>query len=307
MVHAKGSGMKATQSIRQLMQQVTDTLTPSERKLVRLLTGVSPAMALSTVQEFADKAGVSAPTVVRFAVKLGFSGFADFQRALVVELQSMLSSPLSLMAQGAAREDSSFGCALSSKVESAVANMPGLEAVLELLVDERRRVYLRGGRFSHFLALYAQAHLRQMRNNVFALGQSLQSDLDATLDIHKRDVVLLFDFRRYQEDTVQLGRYWAENGATVILFTDRWLSPATEYARHIFISEVATPSAFDSIVPAAAQLEYLIKCLLEKLGKHAAARLQRLEAIRTSSATWNGLIDQGPVDVSAPTSERKEE
>jgi DNA-binding MurR/RpiR family transcriptional regulator len=277
--------MMVDTSLRQLMQQAQATLTASERKLARLLIGGNPTMALSTVQDVAEKAGVSAATVVRFAMKLGFSGYADFQRALIAELQSMVTSPLSLLESGPTEKERSFGRVVAEQVDVAVADMPGLDAVVEILADKRRRVYLRGGRFSHFLAGYTHVHLRQMRPNVVLLPQDRESSLDATLDIQSRDIVMLFDFRRYQDDTIVLGRDWAANGATIILFTDRWLSPATEYAQHIFISDVGTPSAFDTLVPAVAQVEYLLSRLLDALGERAADRFRQLEAIRAAAAT----------------------
>lgn len=276
--------MTADTSLRQLMQQAQATFTASERKLARLLIGGNPTMALSTVQDVSEKAGVSAATVVRFAVKLGFTGYADFQRALIAELQSMVTSPLSLLESAPTRKERSFGRVVAEQVDVAVADMPELDAVVEILADKRRRVYLRGGRFSHFLAGYAHVHLRQMRPNVVLLPQDRESGLDATLDIQSRDIVVLFDFRRYQDDTITFGREWAANGATIVLFTDRWLSPATEYAQHIFISDVDTPSAFDTMVPAVAQVEYLMSRMLDALGDRAAERFRQLEAIRAAAA-----------------------
>jgi len=61
------------------------TLTPSERKLVRSLNFATPVIALGSVHQLAERVSVSAPTVMRFAVKLGFSGYADFQQTRVNE------------------------------------------------------------------------------------------------------------------------------------------------------------------------------------------------------------------------------
>ncbi len=50
-----------------------------------------------------------------------------------------------------------------------------------------------------------------------------------SLEISRRDVLCLFDYRRYQQDTIAAGKVAAERGAVVIVFTDPWLSPAVEY------------------------------------------------------------------------------
>ena len=49
-----------------------------------------------TVAELARRAQVSGPTVVRFATRLGFSGYPEFQRALRGDLARRIDSPLRL-------------------------------------------------------------------------------------------------------------------------------------------------------------------------------------------------------------------
>ncbi|MCY1305525.1 SIS domain protein [compost metagenome] len=155
--------------------------------------------------------------------------------------------------------------------------------MITLLSDVRRRVYVRGGRFSQPLAEYLFAHLREIRGNAELLGRNPGQDLDVTVDISKKDVLFLFDYRRYQADTIHLGKQASQQGAAVILFTDKWLSPAAEYAQHIVVSDIASGSAYDTLVPAMAQVEYLAMQLLKALGEKTSQRLRRLEAVRDSA------------------------
>ena len=53
-----------------------------------------PFAGLDTVAEFASRAGISAPSVLRFVTRLGFGGFPDFQKHLREELEAQLLSPL---------------------------------------------------------------------------------------------------------------------------------------------------------------------------------------------------------------------
>ncbi|MBD2837814.1 MurR/RpiR family transcriptional regulator [Pseudomonas sp. JM0905a] len=282
-------GTVDTAGIKRQIQAASASLTPSERKLVRLLTGNSPVVALESVHQIAERANVSAPTVVRFAVKLGYGGFAEFQRAWLVELESMLESPLTLMNQAGSRAESNFGTELGEMVERSIEEMRDLGAAVDLLADQRRRIYLRGGRFSQPLAEYLYAHLREIRGNVEILGRNWVHDLDASLDMEKRDVAVLFDFRRYQNDTIKLAKHIQQQGVTIILFTDRWLSPIAEQARHVLTSDIASSSAYDSLVPAMAQVELLAKRLVERLESSTADRLRRLENIRASATPAEAL------------------
>ncbi|MEQ9248071.1 MAG: MurR/RpiR family transcriptional regulator, partial [Nitratireductor sp.] len=50
-------------------------MTDAERKVAHTFLANYPSIGLSTVAEFAGLAGTSAPTVLRFVSRLGFSGY----------------------------------------------------------------------------------------------------------------------------------------------------------------------------------------------------------------------------------------
>ncbi|MGK5447072.1 MurR/RpiR family transcriptional regulator [Streptomyces radiopugnans] len=60
------------------------------------LLAAYPSAGFETVARIAERAGVSAPTVIRFAHRLGYRGFPDFQRALRDELEQREASPVAL-------------------------------------------------------------------------------------------------------------------------------------------------------------------------------------------------------------------
>src|SRR5215831_4462007 len=80
--------------IGEVVRQRQADLSPAERKLARVLLSSYPIAGLESVARFAERAGVSAPTVTRFIAKLGFRGYPEFQEKLRNEVQERLSSPL---------------------------------------------------------------------------------------------------------------------------------------------------------------------------------------------------------------------
>src|SRR3989454_7238708 len=78
----------------ELVRHRLASLSPAERKLARVLLASYPIAGLESVARFAERAGVSAPTVTRFITKLGFRGYPEFQEQLRQEVQARLSSPL---------------------------------------------------------------------------------------------------------------------------------------------------------------------------------------------------------------------
>jgi DNA-binding MurR/RpiR family transcriptional regulator len=99
------------------------------------------------------------------------------------------------------------------------------------------------------------------------------------MDVAKRDVVCLFDYRRYQRDTVVTGRLAAQQGATVIVFTDPWLSPAVEHARHVLISHADAASPFDSLLGAFALTELIAAKVVAALGEDGKSRAGAIDDV----------------------------
>ena len=93
-------------------------------------------------------------------------------------------------------------------------------------------------------------------------------------------MLCLFDYRRYQPDTIAVGRVAAERGAEVIVFTDPWLSPAVEFARRVFISHADSASPFDSMLGGFALAELIAGEGGDRdAASRAATRVGELEAV----------------------------
>src|SRR5919199_2808528 len=106
-----------------------------------------------------------------------------------------------------------------------LATEPDVEAATALLADARHAVWALGGRFSSVLAEYLVLHLQVLRRGVHRVPGDPGGRHTALLDVARRDVVVAFDYRRYQRDTVEFGRRAVAQGARLVLFTDHLLSP----------------------------------------------------------------------------------
>jgi DNA-binding MurR/RpiR family transcriptional regulator len=267
-------------------------LTPAERRLGKVLLASYPIAGLESLARFAERAGVSPPTVTRFITRLGFRGYPDFQDALRREVQARLSSPLArydaVPADAGAvspldRAFESFHGGLSTTL--GLVSPPEFDQVVDLLADRRRRVWVVGGRVSDVLARYLAGQLRLLRPSVSLLGGERSTPAQHLIDLGKRDVLVAFDFRRYQRDTIRSSREAARRGAAVVVVTDPWLSPASASARHVLATGVQSFAPFDSLVGALALVEALVGAVLGRLGAEAQLRMRRLEELR-SDATW---------------------
>ncbi|MGC0208348.1 MurR/RpiR family transcriptional regulator [Streptomyces levis] len=263
-------------------------LSPAERKVARVILAGYPAVGFETVASIAERAGVSGPTVLRFAGRLGFGGFPEFQAALRSEVQEREASPLSLYeAAGAPPGDSAEGTLLarsgatfSTSVAQTLAELPAhdLETTVALLCDPKRRILLCGGRFTHLLAQYLGLHLMQMRDAVQILPDRDVERTAVLSGLNRRDVLVVFDYRRYEPDNLTLAQLAAERGGKVVVFTDTWLSPVSAHADVVLPSRVASTSPYDSLVPTLAVIETVVAHVIAALGSAARDHLQQTEA-----------------------------
>jgi len=270
----------------ELVRQRLDSLSPAERRLARVLLASYPIAGLESVARFAERAGVSPPTVTRFITKLGFRGYPEFQENLRHEVQARLSSPLERYRDEPAT-DSAVKTALDVSIRNLRATLDLLserdvKEAIELLADVRRRIMVLGGRVSGPLARYLAGQLHLLRPGIDLVDSERSAPAQQLIDMRKTDVLVIFDYRRYQTDTIDAARVAAGRGCDVILFTDQWLSPASAFARQVLVTSVETVGPFDSLVGAMAVVEALVAAVLARLGARAEARMQNLERLRAT-------------------------
>lgn len=282
----QGAGNGPHGTIAEAIRHRYAELTTTERKPAHTLLGNYPFAGLETVAKFAERAGVSGPTILRLVAKLGYSGYAEFQRELRDELQAQVQSPLTKRPETASEATGrqpnfleSFGEAVTGNIQQTLESVHQSEfdAVVELLVDEKRPLYLLGGRFTSAVANYFYQHLHTLRPNVQLISGHESSWRNYLLDTGRRHVLLVFDIRRYQHDVIRFAEESALRGATVVLFTDQWLSPVSGVARHMLTARVTVPSSWDSMIGMFLIVEALIARISEKMWPTVKSRVEELD------------------------------
>lgn len=285
-------------TIRDRLTDGSVALTQSDLKVARALLANYPAAGLNTVAHLAQVAGVSGPSVVRFVARLGFDGYPDFQQVLLSEVQERMSSPLTMMkaGKGTAAADNQYVESMQASAElvsSAVTMQAAsdFDRAVDLIADPALSVHCLGGRYSGYLAGMLWAHLNQLRKGCRWLHGNRSELVDAMVDIGRRDLLVVFDYRRYQLDTIQLTRTAAAQGGRIVLFTDPYSSPIAGVADAVLTAPVDSPSPFDTMVPALAQTEALIAALTVRLGSQSRGRIEKLEALRQASSVTEDTLN----------------
>lgn len=258
-------------------------LPDAERRVARALVSDYPASGLGTSHDLARAAAVSAPTVVRLAARLGFAGFSDMQSQLRAEVSASASTPaLRTMLQGAAqRRSTSFGEAMHTRIEAIESTLrlcPAAElaAATALIVGCPAHVLVTGGLFSSDIARILAVQLSQVRPDVIFVEGPLRRDTAYVLDAKRRSVLIIFDLRRYEANSMSLAQQAKADGIDIVLITDRWMSPISSIANAVLAVEVdALP--FDTFVAVLAVVEVLVESTMAELGEKSVRRMRRWE------------------------------
>jgi DNA-binding MurR/RpiR family transcriptional regulator len=273
------------------MRAALPGMSPGERRIVRLCLGVSAPEQIATVSTLADSAGVSSPTVLRCLGKIGFERFSEFRDVALDELYAKHESALAQMSRhssGRPRKKAGDGRAELSRFRDSVVEAVGgafdrLDAgefnrAVVLLADSQRRQSFTGGRFSHAMAELLFAHIHLVRPGCELIDFTSRGRANRLIDIGRGHVLTVFDFRRYQRDTVEFARAAKTRRAKVVLFTDQWMSPIVDWADAVLVAEVQVASPFDTLAPALALLEMLVARVYGAIGAAATLRMSQLES-----------------------------
>jgi DNA-binding MurR/RpiR family transcriptional regulator len=275
-------------NVREIIRRETGKLTASERKIANAVMADYPFGGLQTIQELAARTGVSAPSITRFVSKIGFAGYQEFQRQLIGELREGSRSPLDLKATEKLG-DGDFVDDYARRAAVLLSDMAGsvsqaqFDAILALLSDPARSIFLLGGRISDSIARLLSQHLRQIRPRVHHLSPNQEDWPDQVLSMRKQDVLVLFDFRRYQPDLARLAEIVAgRRQPSIVLVTDKWMSPIARHSDHVVALPVENDTAWDTAICAVAFVEALIVKVSEADWPATRGRIETWDTLRLS-------------------------
>ncbi len=253
-------------------------LSPVQRRIAQYLLDHMPDSAFLSSVALASRAGVSQPSVTRFASALGFSGYPALRAAL---------RGIALESAGPAGEDIR-GNELQAAVAAEVANLRALHEVLSdpRAVTELGRelaasspLAVLGLRISAPLAQYFAYVAQRIHPDVRCLtcGGSLTCD---TL-LHVREAggrwLLAFALPRYPAETVHALRFARRLGLRTAVITDARFVPFSGDADVLLQASVSSRLVFDSHAAPMVLAAVLAQVMADAEPARARARLRQQE------------------------------
>jgi DNA-binding MurR/RpiR family transcriptional regulator len=158
-----------------------------------------------------------------------------------------------------------------------------LDAVSALLSDHRRSIFMIGGRLTDAFAMFFHHYLCQIRPNVYKVSSFHEEWPEFLLRMNRKDVVVMFDCRRYQPDLLMFAERSArDRGCQIVLLTDKWLSPIAKHSVHILPASVEVDTPWDTGTSVLFLVEALINRVAEADWSKTRKRIKSWEAFRIS-------------------------
>lgn len=273
-----------TLTISERIQAELDRLTRAERQLADSILENYPASGLGPLAALAKDANVSTPTVARMVQKLGFKGYPEFQAELREELKAQAKGPIAKHETWA--EGAPSGHVLNRFTEAVIDNIrltlgqiapDDFDRACALVADTARPLSIVGGRITHTLAEYLFLHMQVIRPNVTHILSTSNAWPHYLMDVNEGDVFVVFDMRRYENNTLRLAEMAHGKGAKIILFTDQWRSPVHRLADICISSRIVVPSAWDSSTTILLLTETLISAVQDINWEDTKDRVEHLE------------------------------
>lgn len=268
-------------------------LSPRLRRAAIAVVENPGSVAVHSMRTMAEDAGVSPPTMLRLARRLGFANYrafrAVFQDALTGPGYGERADQL-----GRATEQTGIDGLLDAVTRSAVdglsrLNRPGfggiVEAAADLIAGARRTFVLASG------AAYGPAatfhYVARMAHPAFELvnlpGQGL---IDGLATARPGDVVLAVSTAPYARATVEAAHHAQASGLRVVSVTDGPLAPIARGADLVLTVDTRNHHYFPSTIALTATLEVLSAALAIRLGRPGVESVSRFETALNAAAFY---------------------
>ncbi|GAA3484126.1 MULTISPECIES: MurR/RpiR family transcriptional regulator [Streptomyces] len=255
-------------------------LTPTQRRIAHSMVRRAGDVPFLSSVELAELAGVSQPSVTRFAVALGFDGYP----ALRKHLREVAPGPVEGGARAAADTYNEYQQAVRAEIEN-------LQHLAELLADptpvERAGRLLAASR--PLLVLGLRAASSQARGfGYFAAkvhpdvrvldegGSMLHDRIDAARRAGASALVC-FALPRHPKEVVDALAYAQEQGLAVVSVADSAFAPVAKHSDLLIPAAVGTGLAFDTACAPMLLGRVLLEAMCDDL-PDAQARLEEFDA-----------------------------
>ena len=240
-----------------------------------------------TAAKLGETLGISESTVVRFADRVGYTGYPEFQRALEECVKSKLGSIQKMNAKyGKSTQSEVLASVIAADIEKLQHTIDNLDpAAFESAVETilaADTIYIMGLRSNEPLAEFLHFYLNMIRGGVVLLRTtSVSETFEQMIRINEKDCFIGISSPRYSMRTLKAMEFASDRNAKVIAVTDSPHSPMSLYSSCNLLARSDMVSIVDSLVAPLSVINALVVALCLRCPQDVKRNLEMLEE------TWN--------------------
>lgn len=236
-----------------------------------------------TAAKLGETLGISESTVVRFADRIGYAGYPEFQRALEECVKGKLSDLQKMDAKyGNSTQSEVLASVIAADIEKLQHTIDHLEpAAFESAVETiltADTIYIMGLRSNEPLAEFLHFYLNMIRGGVVLLKTtSVSETFEQMIRINDKDCFIGISFPRYSMRTLKAMEFASDRNAKVIAVTDSANSPICLYSSCNLLARSDMVSIVDSLVAPLSVINALVVALCLRSPLEVRRNLEMLE------------------------------
>ncbi len=221
--------------VKEKIQNNYKQLPKNQKKIADYFIDNFDKIPFLNVQEVSKDTTASVASIVRFAQRIGFSGFSELRDSIADSLQSQLSN------------NAIFPLFEKKKIEkdilTSVANLDikNINETLNFIersdfnnavsmILNSSRVYTSGLGISYLLAEILSYQLTQVAIDSSVFKHNYTTFHEQLLFLNKKDILITFSFPPYSKETIEAAKFAADRGIKIISITNKEASPITFYS-----------------------------------------------------------------------------
>ncbi len=264
-----------------------DKMSKSHKAIANFISGHYDQAVFMTAAKLGETLGISESTVVRFADRVGYAGYPEFQHALEECVQGKLSSIQKMDAKyGRSTQSEVLTSVITADIEKLQHTIEHLDpAAFESAVENilaADNIYIMGLRSNEPLAEFLHFYLNMIRGGVVLLKTtSVSETFEQMIRINEKDCFIGISFPRYSMRTLKAMEFASDRNAKVIAVTDSTHSPMGLYSSCNLLARSDMVSIVDSLVAPLSVINALVVALCLRCPQEVRRNLEMLEE------TWN--------------------
>ncbi len=241
------------------LQEMLPDFSKNERRIADHILKYPYDLQRYSSINIADVCSVSRSAVIRFCQKLGFTGFSDFQKAVLNELES--SEPKDRSSSASTALDIYQSCIEQMREKTDHAEL----AVIADLMVHARRIICYGQDHSRYSAQQMAFRLERNRIDATFTGDSSVMRNYQTI-LGSGDMVVVFSISGQKAFAETLDIFRAKR-VSIILFTMNVNTPLSSHADHVMVLPSAAHSDSDHLLDDAICFFLAIEMVIESIHK----------------------------------------